>query len=78
MFANLRNLKERLDKAYFICDLSKKDQNTIWCAVKLLAALNDVPAPKKDFLNEHAWVARDVLRELEDQFEYMTPRQEED
>ena len=73
----LRELKKRLDKAYFICDLSKKDQKTIWCAAKLYAALHDVPV-SKDFMNEHAWVARDVLSELEDQFADMTPRQEED
>ena len=73
----LRELKKRLDKAYWIGDLSKKDQKTIWCAAKLYASLHDVPV-SKDFMNEKSWVASDVLIELEEQFADMTPRQEEE
>lgn len=61
----LTKLKERLDNVRFICELSEQDQSTIEHLARFEASIMGFNF-ERDFLNEKAWCAVELIDRIED------------
>lgn len=64
----LKALKERLNKVYFICELSEQDQSTLEHLARFEANIKGFEY-NPDFLNEKSWLATDLIDRITELFE---------
>ena len=63
----LKALKERLNKAYFLCEMSEQDTKTLESLARFEASIKGFEY-NPDFLNEKTWIASDLINRIEEMF----------
>lgn len=63
----LKALKERLNRVYFICEMSEQDTKTLESLARFEANIKGFEY-NPDFLNEKTWIASDLIDRIENLF----------
>lgn len=63
----LKALKERLNKVYFICEMSEQDKKALESLARFEANIKGFEY-NPEFLNEKTWIASDLIDRIEEMF----------